>query len=238
MSLKSILPYIFKMLDLKILSNLAVEQLSLRKSRFPKPVWQRYGQLSANLLSLDLSSTGQGNMVFVKMPRLRTLVLAENNIQKLHWPFLFTLAKRTPSLTQLDLGSNRLTTLPQQMAKASDEMKTRLGQIDLRLIGNPIHCNCELDWLVEGTQFAKWRDALPCLTLATTSPETGYTVAMCTRTLGSLLSSSTEEIKLACLKPTTPRIAISEGRRLERKSGEGSSGGVSSYAYTSEVLLE
>ena len=91
--------------------------------------------LSDNSLKEVPSHLGQN------CPELHTLILGSNTITKLH-------SKRFTglSLKELDLCSNSIQVMEESLGSVFDSIP------DLRLSGNPLHCNCEIRW------FREWLD--------------------------------------------------------------------------------
>ncbi len=87
------------------------------------------------------------------------------------------------------------------------------GRLDLRLGGNPIHCNCELAWLSKRLAYT-----VPCLTMATrgTGGEFLQSVSGGRESFAERFGPTEvgREEEPACLKPMHPQITLKDGGAL------------------------
>lgn len=179
-----------------------VDDLNLASVRFSTrgPWYQFPESLRTSLVRLDLS-----NLTFIPpdllpsqvFPRLTELIIRGSFINR----FPGALLSLTPNLLQLDLRDNKITTLSQQSGDRFD-----LEGLDLRLGGNPIHCNCEMAWLSRSRTMAHM---VPCFT---TASETGQSDEH--GGLRSYANRFGEHESPVCLKPTKPLIKTTDDEIL------------------------
>ncbi|VDM01965.1 unnamed protein product [Schistocephalus solidus] len=215
--------------DLDLLRRTESTELILAGSRFTRILrMDGFRTLAGSLVRLDASRTSLKSLRLAdapalglpEMPRLTSLIVHDNLIESLPWEYLEELDRWTPSLLELDLRNNQITTLPAELSK-SHEALIRLSKLDIRLAGNPFHCNCELTWLngeQNGTRLPadvleKIRCMIPCLTVATFTEGTGYAQIIMPRSLNEVAAQSSG---LVCMPPTRPTIYLrSTTRSLE-----------------------
>ncbi len=147
------------------------------------------------ILSLGLNSIHNiKSDAFVVLTNLTTLLLGHNNITGIDVDAFNGLL----ALSTLDLRNNSLKTLPQGI------FGSLAAQIDLRLSGNPWHCDCNLRWL---------RDSL------VTYPNIMEPMCMTPSKHANQRISSVARMDLACppvIEPTgSYRIHVEPGMRVE-----------------------
>ena len=75
--------------------------------------------------------------LLASMPNLETLELSNNELSELSWSKLARMTK----LNKLYLDNNNMQSIP------DDVFKTFFAVKELKIAGNPFHCNCNLKWL-------------------------------------------------------------------------------------------